>query len=169
MFLSLSFPQSSHLRRICSLWAHHATRQSWDKLCKSSSFCIKEARLGSFYFFVCFIIHWLFSFELATITRLGADDKVANFGWLCVFKMHYIPLRWLAFYQLYWTFFMMTFLDTCWLCLAGLQFVAHFRTEAKVYQIYLRILRHFESKWKIMISAIPVNSDDRSIEFYKQT
>lgn len=71
---------------------------------------------------LCFIglfhIDHTFLVELPAITRFKADDKVANLRWLHLFKMHYIPLCWLACYKFYWTFFMIA-LETYWLCLAA--------------------------------------------------
>lgn len=66
-------------------------------------------------------IDYSFLVELPAITRFNADDKVANLRWLHLFKMHYIPLCWLACHQFYRTFFMIA-LETYWQCLAAFIF-----------------------------------------------
>lgn len=74
-----------------------------------------------------FHIDYSFLVEMPAITRFDADDKVANLRWLHLFKMHYIPLCWLACHQFYRIFFYNRFGNLLTL-LCSLIFNFHFRS-----------------------------------------
>lgn len=86
---------------------------------------------------LCFLGHFhidysvFFFFVHLTFQQLPifkADDKVANLGWFCAFKTHYIPLCRLACHQFPWTPFIIAF-ETFWQNLSAPYFSCPFSSR----------------------------------------